>query len=80
MVKKIPMDRETGLGTGQYGLLPEWSSLLMNNRNDLSPSRTLIGKTYLKRGRPAVVLARWGKGGGLRNVLIQREDGTRGTP
>jgi hypothetical protein len=37
----------------------------------------VIGKTYLERGKPVVILARWGKGGGPRNVLIQREDGTR---
>ena len=36
----------------------------------------MIGKTYLERGRPVVVLARWGKGGGPRNVAIRREDGT----
>ena len=37
----------------------------------------MVGETYLERGNPVVVLARWGKGGGPRNVLIQREDGTR---
>lgn len=37
----------------------------------------MIGRTYLERGRPVVVLIRWSKGGGSRNVLIQREDGTR---
>src|ERR1700747_3085925 len=37
----------------------------------------MVGKTYLERGKPVVVLARWGKGGGPRNVLIQREDGTK---
>jgi hypothetical protein len=36
----------------------------------------MIGKTYLERGKPVVIVVRWGKGGGLRNVLIQREDGT----
>jgi hypothetical protein len=34
----------------------------------------VIGKTYLERGRPVVVLARWA-GKGPRNVLIRREDG-----
>jgi hypothetical protein len=35
----------------------------------------MIGRTYLERGRPVVVLARWG-GAGPRNVLIRREDGS----
>jgi hypothetical protein len=35
----------------------------------------MIGRTYLERGRPVVVLIRWGPGGGPRNVLIRREDG-----
>ena len=34
----------------------------------------MIGKTYLERGRPVVVLIRWA-GKGPRNVLIRREDG-----
>lgn len=37
----------------------------------------MTGRTYLERGRPVVVLTRWGPGGGPRNVLIQREDGTQ---
>ncbi|BDL39005.1 hypothetical protein [Methylorubrum sp. GM97] len=37
----------------------------------------MIGKTYLERGKPVVVLVRWGKGGGPRNVLIERADGER---
>lgn len=37
----------------------------------------IVGKTYLERGRPVEVLIQWGKGGGPRNVLIQREDGTK---
>src|SRR5690348_9423059 len=36
----------------------------------------MIGRTYLEHGRPVVVLARWGPGGGSRNVLIRRDDGT----
>jgi acetyl esterase len=36
----------------------------------------LIGRTYLEHGKPVVVLARWGPGGGPRNVLIRRADGT----
>jgi acetyl esterase len=34
----------------------------------------MIGRTYLERGRPVVVLIRWA-GKGPRNVLICREDG-----
>ncbi|MEP6910956.1 MAG: hypothetical protein ABI896_11070 [Actinomycetota bacterium] len=34
-------------------------------------------RTYLERGKPVVVLARWGPGGGPRNVLIRRADGSR---
>lgn len=37
----------------------------------------MVGRTYLERGHPVVVLARWGPGGGPRNVLIRREDGSR---
>ena len=33
------------------------------------------GRGYLERGRPVEVLARWGPGGGPRNVLIRRETG-----
>lgn len=39
----------------------------------------MIGKTYLERGRPVVVLIRWAKNapaGRPRNVLIEREDGS----
>jgi hypothetical protein len=35
----------------------------------------MTGRTYLERGHPVVVLARWGPGGGPRNVLIRRQDG-----
>ncbi|HEX2504881.1 MAG TPA: hypothetical protein VHK22_01620 [Gaiellaceae bacterium] len=37
----------------------------------------IVGKTYLEHGRPVVVLARWGPGGGPRNVLIEHESGER---
>jgi hypothetical protein len=33
----------------------------------------MIGRTYLERGRPVTVLARW-NGNGPRNVLVRRED------
>lgn len=35
------------------------------------------GRVYLERGVPVTVLAGWGPGGGPRNVLIRRGDGTR---
>jgi acetyl esterase len=35
----------------------------------------MIGRTYLERGQPVVVLVRWAHPG-LRNVLIRRSDGT----
>jgi acetyl esterase len=37
----------------------------------------MVGRTYLERGQPVVVLARadW-KAGGPRNVLIRRSDGS----
>lgn len=37
----------------------------------------MVGRTYLERGKPITILARWGNGGGPRNVLIQRENGER---
>ncbi len=36
----------------------------------------MIGRTYLEKGRPVVVLIQWGPGGGPHNVLIRRADGT----
>ena len=36
----------------------------------------MVGRTYLERGHPVVVLVGWGPGGGPRNVMIRREDGT----
>ena len=37
----------------------------------------VVGRTYLERGRPVVVLVRWASGSKCpRNVLIRREDGT----
>ncbi|MEU8383975.1 hypothetical protein [Streptosporangium sp. NPDC048865] len=36
----------------------------------------MIGRTYLERGWPVVVLIRW-SGPGPRNVLIQRADGSK---
>ncbi len=36
----------------------------------------MIGRQYLERGKPVTVLTRWGPGGGPRNVLISRADGT----
>jgi hypothetical protein len=37
----------------------------------------IVGRTYLERGRPVVILVQWGQGGGPRNVLIEREDGSK---
>jgi acetyl esterase len=36
----------------------------------------MVGRTYLERGRPVVVVTRWGPGGGPRNVAVRREDGS----
>ena len=38
---------------------------------------SIVGRRYLERGKPAVVLIQWGPGGGPRNVLIRRADGSR---
>jgi acetyl esterase len=35
----------------------------------------MVGRTYLERGRPVVVLARWAPRCRPRNVLIRRADG-----
>ncbi|WP_436758491.1 hypothetical protein [Streptosporangium sp. V21-05] len=35
----------------------------------------MIGRTYLERGKPVLVLIRW-SGPGPRNVLIRRHDGS----
>ena len=37
----------------------------------------MVDRTYLERGSPVVVVVRWGAGGGPRNVLLQRADGSR---
>jgi acetyl esterase len=37
---------------------------------------SVAGRTYLERGKPVLVLIGWGKGGGPRNVLIRRPDGS----
>ena len=34
-------------------------------------------RIYYERGRPVRILRWWGTGGGPRNVLIERGDGTR---
>jgi hypothetical protein len=38
---------------------------------------SIVGRTYLERGDPVVVLIQWGRGGGPRNVLIERQNGTK---
>jgi len=35
----------------------------------------VIGRVYLERGQPVVIVARW-NGEGPRNVLVRREDGS----
>ncbi|WP_431897892.1 hypothetical protein [Nonomuraea sp. bgisy101] len=50
-------------------------------------ANSMIGRTYLDPGdrlsghrtppEPVTVLVGWGPGGGPRNVLVQRPDGTR---
>jgi hypothetical protein len=39
----------------------------------------MIGRTYLERSRPVVVLicGSWARGSGPRNVIIERPDGSR---
>jgi hypothetical protein len=37
----------------------------------------VVGRTYYERGDPVVVLIQWGAGGGPRNVLIERRDGSK---
>ena len=37
---------------------------------------SIVGRTYLERGTPVVVLIGWGPGGGPRNVAIRRPDGS----
>jgi acetyl esterase len=46
------------------------------HEQDEKPGGKMIGKIYLERGKPVTVLVRW-KGKGKRNVLIQREDGSK---
>ncbi len=38
---------------------------------------SIIGRIYLERGQPVVILIQWASGGGPRNVLIRRGDGTQ---
>ena len=42
----------------------------------MADRQPVTGRTYLERGQPVTVLVRWGKGGGPRNVLIRRADGS----
>ena len=37
---------------------------------------SIVGKTYLEKGKRVVVMAQW-NGKGPRNVLIEREDGSK---
>lgn len=45
-------------------------------RMTMGASLGMIGRTYLERGKPVTVLIRW-SGKGPRNVLIQRDDGSK---
>jgi hypothetical protein len=38
---------------------------------------SIEGRTYYERGVPVIVLVQWGPGGGPRNVLVERPDGSR---
>ncbi|GGM82148.1 hypothetical protein GCM10010106_31010 [Thermopolyspora flexuosa] len=38
---------------------------------------SIVGRVYLEKGRPVRVLIGWGRGGGPRNVLVEREDGSK---
>ena len=40
-------------------------------------SPLIPGAVYLEHGKPVTILARWGPGGGPRNVAIERADGSR---
>ncbi|HEY9413316.1 MAG TPA: hypothetical protein VIQ30_01030 [Pseudonocardia sp.] len=37
---------------------------------------SIVGRTYLERGKPVTVVCGWGRGGGPRNVWIRRDDGS----
>jgi acetyl esterase len=37
---------------------------------------SIVGRVYLERGVPVTVRIQWGPGGGPRNVLIERPDGS----
>lgn len=41
----------------------------------MSRGIAMVGRTYVERGQPVLVLLGW-NGDGPRNVLIRREDGT----
>lgn len=36
----------------------------------------MIGRVYVERGRRVICVARWGVGGGPRNVLVRRDGGS----
>lgn len=50
---------------------------MTHTEQDRKPAGSqMIGRTYLERGNPVTCLVRWGPGGGPRNVLIRRADGS----
>jgi hypothetical protein len=52
------------------------ASGMRRSRPRLQWGSAVIGRTYLERGQPVTLLIRWGPGGGPRNVMIRRADGT----
>lgn len=62
----------------QVESFPTWTEAGAElNRSSAPLWSPVIGRAYLERGLPVIVLVRWGLGGGPRNVLIERGDGTR---
>lgn len=53
--------------------LRSWPTYSGEIEDDVS----IVGRTYLERGQPVVVLVQWGRGGGPGNVLIERVDGSK---
>jgi len=66
------------LGPGCLGFTCMTCWRRVGSHADIAAGRRLYpGARYLERGQPVTILARRGKGGGPRNVLIARQDGLR---
>jgi hypothetical protein len=66
--RRVTLGNVFGLGDAAgLGLVPA---------RDARVGGGMVGRVYLERGRRVVVLASWG-GAGPRNVLVQRDDGTK---